>query len=221
MNCRSEECLIAAKLICQLTLTPSRPRILVFDCSGPCGLFGMSAHRFRTGATLLLSAVVMAGTVVSPVVRHSHSGGERAHDHVAASTVHEHRHGQEHDGREHHGHRHAHRHSHDASLNGASPHVHLNFLGWALFLPAPLSDPLDAHGNSTAEPQPRLVRLVDHDQIHSRDSSPALGMSGMPSILVSYESVAPVRRLWDPQILSSAQPLCDSARHERSGVQRT
>lgn len=192
----------------------------------------VSARCSRTAASLLLSGFLVAGSLVSPALRHSHSGGNLAHDHVAASTVHEHPHGHKHchghkhAGREHHRHRHAHRHSHDASLhdaslNGASPHLHLNFLGWALFLPAPLSDPLDADGNSTAEPQPRLVRLVDHDQIQSRDSSPALGPSSLPAVAAPYASVALARQFWDPQIPSSAQPLCDSARHERSGVQRT
>jgi hypothetical protein len=165
-------------------------------------------------ANLLLSALVLAWGIVPPAIRHGHEGGEEANHSHEAVAHHEH----DHDGHQHPGHE-------DSQPAGAvvSPgafrglvvHLHWSLFGVDFSVPVSQNEPPE-DGSNNAEPA--LVRLVDSvpspvlgNSSFAGDSSAAAAQAGLDS------AVAPTSLLTTGKLTQSA-PLCDRARHERSGV---
>ncbi len=172
----------------------------------------------RTGKSLtalLQTALLLAVSLAPPGVRHSHSLGERVaghHRHAAA------------DGHVHNHHHVAHR--HPGSLEGSvctaigerpGWHLHLNMLGFEMTLP----DPLSSSNESESSGHPNVVAVaVGREVLSDAATLPSSVPQGSPltTTPTSQSDAAPMLAVvWsDPPV--SCTPLCDRARHERSGV---
>lgn len=180
-------------------------------------------HRPRTCLSLLLSAVVLAGGIMPPGLRHAHADADRPHRHHLGSDGHalhaDHPHDQDH---------HVLRHDPDRleleidALPDSRLHVHLGWFGFELTLPAPGGP----DGGSEREVSPgderaALIRLVEErvpdpsrTQHWIDDLILALYLPCLGDVPASIQGPFP-----SPPPISP--PLCDAARHERSGVQLT
>jgi hypothetical protein len=158
--------------------------------------------------------LVLAWGVAPPAIRHGHEGGEDA----------EHRH--EHEAASQHGH-HDGGHAGDEDLPTAGVvvsltplrslvvHLHWNFLGVGFSVPVSQDDQPDG-GDDHARPE--MVRLVDSvptpvvaggDRVSNPLATAAQRRSDRPVF-----ATLPTHRSQPAQ----TAPLCDRARHERSGV---
>jgi hypothetical protein len=153
---------------------------------------------------ILAVAVLAPGIGQSPAFRHRHAGGDRPHHHAEGLAVcHLHRHAEVGDD------------EHD-DAGGGVLHVHVSFFGLELILPQESSD----------------------EELPRRDHVPALVPLNMDVVAATFASdpdcrPAPVAStdsplepapvgafsLSHPRVARSAPLLCDTARHERSGVQ--
>jgi hypothetical protein len=159
-----------------------------------------------TSVSLALSAVLLAGSLVMPGYRHSHAGGDLAHHHDRPGHV-VHEHGG-----------HVHHHSHSISCEpGHVPHVHRSFLIFDFTSPVPDGDDCDSNGNDASEIVYVTQPKVDAVQ-SARESFPAR-CSVMPTPLFPIVVVQATQIRGDSDPPVAATFLCDSARHERSGVQ--
>ena len=184
---------------------------------------------FRQSSRLIraaLAACLAVVTTMPPAMGHAHAGGDRPHQH-------------EHDGH-HHSDRHHSDHSHADHGHGPSArpviasagwgtseagrfaHVHFAWLG----LEVTLAWPVGAAGAGDGQADHIVVRLLD---------SAAQGISQVdvqsPFVASGCWAVLPAATVWSSPpsataLLRSLQTeapattlLCDSARHERSGVQ--
>ena len=171
--------------------------------------------RFSGALTnLLLSALVLAWGIVPPAIRHGHEGGEdSSHRHDAVAY-----HGHDHDDRGYFADeawRPAESEVSPAVLRGLVVHLHWSLLGVDCSVPVSEDDqPRDV--SNAAEPV--VVRLVDSVPTPVLENN---GSSSSPSVAVSQPGLdSPVVQtvsLATPGLAQSA-PLCDRARHERSGV---
>ncbi len=141
-----------------------------------------------------VALLVMAG--FSTGLRHAHSGGHQ-HDHgIAGSRCVD---------------------GSFASWASAPLHMHVSLLGFQFTLPADESD------DSDSEPRgdhPVLVRLIDDDLSDSATRAP---LDEAPASMGEFSSAVVIQRVPRDQSRTSdthGWPLCDSARHERSGVLR-
>ena len=167
-----------------------------------------------TPTNLLLSTLVLAWGIVPSAIRHGHEGGEDTnHRHEAVAN-----HGRDHDDRGH---------SSDADSQPAgsevSPavlrslvvHLHWSLFGVDFSVPVSEDDQPD-DGSNAAEPA--VVRLVDSVPTpaieNDRSPSNSLVTASQPGL---DSAVVPTSSLTTPSLTQSA-PLCDRARHERSGV---
>lgn len=168
----------------------------------------------RRNANLLLSALVLAWGIVPPAIRHGHhEGGDRDHRHDAVAR----------DCDDHgaHGHK-TEEHAHDDAL-GVSPgaqdrfvvHLHWRLFGIDFSVPVPKNGQQDEE-NDDAEPS--VVRLVDSVPTLTVEINGFAGafpetvsQLGLDSPMVESSPSRP------PSLVPSV-PLCDRARHERSGV---
>lgn len=160
----------------------------------------------------LLSALVVVGSGSQPGYCHSHAGGEVEHHHVQASEP---RHVNSHD----HGHSHAHYHGNQdhSKLSPTSPHQHVTLLGFSWTLPIE---------NSGSEPQNSdrhnltCVCSLNQTCICLTSSDSAGSRVLVDNWTSTIDCGKSCRRLIEP---SQQRPafllLCDTARHERSGVQ--
>jgi len=177
----------------------------------------------------LLSALLIATTAMPPGVCHAHAQGDVPHRHDRAAAGHRHIHG-------HHGHSHPHRHdslgcdslgygvavdfNRDRETRDAAPvraHMHLSWLGFEFTLPASSipddSDP-NRGGSSPCFVRPLGDAVAD---IRLPTGTNHLSLGGAVDVLSTAEPVCLVA-------LHASKPacgpsLCDTARHERSGVQ--
>lgn len=182
----------------------------------------MMGFPLRTSVGLLLSAVLLAGAVISPGFRHSHLGGDSSHTHDRVSDSHtQHAHAHYHDHQHHHC-----PHSHQdvgatfARKHGATsvPHIHVTFLLFDLTLPVPPGEHSDQDTDQPGELVYVLRPVTDGFHVGNVDTDYQL--QGAP-LLNSIYRPAPVAK---PPRKHSFPPggailLCDTARHERSGVQ--
>jgi hypothetical protein len=171
------------------------------------------ATQFQSIVRLFLSAVLLLPDGGITEIRHSHAGGDRPHDHQRiANYDHPIDHGSD-DARC--------CGSHDLAgrclVNaGGVPHVHVAWFGFHFTYPSPSDSENANHDaqdsliaqllNISASPEPapvvavEFVQVVDHDAGRYQEiTEPArMRCSNMPAFTF----------------------LCDTARHERSGVQR-
>ena len=151
----------------------------------------------------LLSALLAAATTMPPGLCHAHARGDVPHRHDRLSADH----------------RHSHRHAHAHPRDVAPPrsHVHLSWLGFEFTLPASH----EPHkGRSPGDKlAPCFVRPSDETaaDIRSHDGPHSIA----PVESATFFSTADVER---PIVARAPLPaygklLCDTARHERSGVQ--
>lgn len=180
----------------------------------PHGCF-QRVTRFAVSAALLLMALT------PPAVRHSHAGGERAHRHSVhgpgATHLSHHHH---HVGEPVHSHN-----DHDAVVDcwhrqpgTAVGHCHLAWFGFELVLPTPAL-PSSSQGDNG--PTQEFVRpFAENDFIPGLQQATSganvlLLTAALPSISGLVIDAPPCHAATD----SVANHLCDTARHERSGVQ--
>ena len=176
----------------------------------------------QSATSMLLSALVLTAAVAPPAVRHVHSlaGGSRLqHEHSS------HRHGPGHD-----------RHSPDIESSGQHGeltthlppmntaviacgvvwHLHLLLLGVEVTLPDRSSDNEDRRSQPGCEFA--LLRSGDELLLQQSSGSMSVVSAALQSLPSSQGDAAPlqVAAPHSPQVCS--MPLCDRARHERSGV---
>lgn len=167
----------------------------------------------RATASFLLSALVLAWGIVPPAIRHGHEGGEdrsHRHDLVANQGC-----GEQGQGADN-GPRKAGYEVSPATLRSLAVHLHWSLLVFDFSVAVPLNGPSD-DGDGGAEPT--LVRLVGSMPTPAADNNGSAGDS--PTLGAPLDFDAPVAATSSgrhPNLLRSA-PLCDRARHERSGVQ--
>jgi hypothetical protein len=193
----------------------------------------MSGKYLQCGMRLVLSAVLIVTTSMPPGLGHSHAQGDEPHRHDQVSAGHRHGHG--------HHHRHGAsatvHHQHNASDRGAQSsaagafdldrhaknaapsraHVHMCWLGFELTLPSS-SIPNDSH--PAEDPSaPCFVRLIDSVATEERPQSESSPIA--PNNQVDSLAMAEAVCLVAPHASKPAcgPSLCDTARHERSGVQ--
>ncbi len=170
----------------------------------------------RTSLKLVAVAAVLAWTTMPPAIVHSHrEGDDPTHRHDISTAHHDHHH--------HHGPSHAARHAHTrpAAPNGVESgpvavHCHWQLLGFWFAFPSSRerSDREDECGIGKV----MIVDLADGDGFAS-PTGIALTLSVcQPGPAASPGFVPLVSTLQGPQRSTSATPLCDSARLERSGV---
>jgi hypothetical protein len=185
-------------------------------CVAACGIFRASmmktvsvehALRWMLAAWMLLAASVTPSTIV-----HGHSGGSLSHQHdtsggarsyspLSASI---------HDG-----------HDGDVSLSAADVHCHgfLTLFGAIAYQPMP-GEPCDSHEKSSSTWETIVTisagqgnrALMKHLAVdHSGQTSQAVVSIGCICAPKQHETLSAGT--------APASPLCDRARHERSGVQ--
>lgn len=184
---------------------------------------------FRQSSRLIraaLAACLAVVTTMPPAMGHAHAGGDKPHQH-------------EHDGHQQVGHHHSehghagHGHGPDArpaitsagwgsSEAGRFAHVHFAWLG----LEVTLAWPVGAAGAGDGQAEHIVVRLLDSAaQGSSQIDVPSPFVAGgawavLPAATgwsTPPRPTALLRSLWTEA--PAATLLCDSARHERSGVQ--
>ena len=153
-------------------------------------------HARLLAAALLLTAGFSAG------MRHAHPGGDRWHDHHNPGYLSRNEHG-----------------AIDSIGWSAAPmHMHVFVLGFQFTMPA--------ENDSDHEPRADsdhgvLVRLIGTDLNDSAARTPLATCEPVALPTMIDVDRQPLRLApFDPASFNS-QPLCDAARHERSGVQRS
>lgn len=171
--------------------------------------------RLRSGFVWMLFVIQFGAAVSPPAILHAHAPGE--HDHGRHTHAGRHPHAAAHQ------HRNGHReHSHrvaDSLTPLPTAHWHLSLLGIPLTLPASDQDSQD-HGTSNLPMV--VVPLLPEPSRGVAESLP------VPELWLPW--LADATRIWSLAIERPALkappewgglPLCDIARRERSGVQRT
>ena len=147
-------------------------------------------------------AVVLAVSTLFigvPARQHSHAAGDRPHSHLHARHVHAH------DVDAHHGHDHEHAHN---GVDSSYAHVHVTLFGVDFTLPADSDDDENHDVRCTfLGPAPSGVETDQSNSQLSVVAEPVMGAGRPLSIVPPFRSIA-----------AAAAPLCDTARHERSGV---
>jgi len=174
----------------------------------------MYVNAARAAIRLLLSAAVLMSASARPAIDHAHRGGDKPHQHAQAS----------------HARRHGHPHRHHAHLAKRATyktfeianrerHVHVSWFGVELTLRAPVlpDDSMrEVDGQSQFVVVPCVVVPVDSQSTQLK-----------PDIWLSTQFESGGAHSFMPVPISGrfsntpaiATPLCDTARHERSGVQ--
>ena len=143
-----------------------------------------------------LIAVVLAVCTLLigvPARQHAHAAGDRPHSHG---------HGHEHS-------RHVHEHGHEHDGLGSSyAHVHVTLFGVDFTLPANSDDDEGREERCTFLGQTPSGIELDRSASHfSVVAEPVFDFGELFPVVATFRSIA-----------ASAAPLCDTARHERSGV---
>src|SRR5690606_189389 len=170
---------------------------------------------FQNLTTVSLVAAVLAGSLLSPGVRHAHSQGDVPHSHDAAAVVsHEDHHGQAHD--ESHTHHGDHRHESDAPSGDLVGHWHISLLGIEFTFPQE-----DEPHEPLTQYQGELVVLRLTPDVVVNSAVALADLVNLSSDTASSADRIDVEGRWSANPLSRPVDrilLCDSARCERSGV---
>ncbi len=153
---------------------------------------------------LAMALVVTSGFSVG--LRHAHAGGEKEHTHsgVAADSVA--RYGDN---------------AHEVELDWLESHSHFHLFVLGFQFTFPSGD--DAGEDRTLADQLMIVGLMGDDVSDSATRAPSAAEIAVNDLMLPVEivvEVSPFASHGDPALnLVRAWPLCDNARHERSGVQ--
>lgn len=162
---------------------------------------------------LLVALMLLATSVTHSTYVHGHSGGNHSHEHSGAN---DHTRSQlpvtSHDGNE-----------TSVCLSADEVHRHqcLALLGAITYKSLP-GRQTDSHDKSTCCGTPIVAVSASHS-VRSLSKSPAVDHSGLASLAVLSISCICESKQHETLCagLAPATPLCDRARHERSGVQLT
>lgn len=180
----------------------------------------------RKLVTLLLIALMTMPVMSSPVLRHRHADGDTPHRHHVAKAEHReesHARGHKHS----HSSRHSHRvdalaakDSHDVHAavlaKSSVEHFHVFWLGFQGFLPLPTSDQSDSPRPMANADQ--WVPLIPEVNLPSADRAASNLLTPDDFLPTELTPRLPARSVPRPPQPSAALLLCDTARHERSGV---
>jgi hypothetical protein len=149
---------------------------------------------FQRVGSLLVGAVVLSTSALAPALRHAHPGGDMPHEHHAGD----------------------HEHSHEHGLHSRVPHVHVCWFGmhWVLAVPeSPFAGETDVVDWSSwsIDSGPRIEAPVP------AALTIAAAATSAPTWLPTASSASGCGEVRETDVL--CRPLCDTARHERSGVQ--
>lgn len=165
----------------------------------------MRSFYLNSGLKLLLAAAVLVGSVMPPAIQHAHAGGDKTHDHWA--------------NKQHTPHRHSHHHGERNKVaEEQKAHRHLHLFGFDLHLPVNESPTTPGRGNQSSGEELILVRLLDTDAAMTSQQSVERLFVTVPSLATISPETAGLTLQSDQRERSTSNPLCDSARCERSGV---
>jgi hypothetical protein len=156
----------------------------------------MFHNRRAIAVRLLLAALISITGSGTPAIRHAHAEDnvQHAHRHTAK-------------------HSHRHRgHDHKALASSHDRHLHVALLGFQLTMPC-----LPHGNNSDDDCSPVLASLIQHPVASGGNTiTNVLAVAEVPCD--TFTAVVPIVTHFQcaPSI---EHPLCDTARHERSGVQ--
>ena len=161
---------------------------------------------------MLAASMLLATSVTSSTFMHGHSGGNLSHQHDSSDCTLSHSFVPTafHDG-----------HDSDMSLSAVDVHRHgcLTLLGAITYMPAP-NEPSGSHGKSSCGWE-TIVSVSAAQGVRAFSKVVAVDHSGLASL--AGVSIGCVRESKQPNShcagTALASPLCDRARHERSGVQ--
>lgn len=168
----------------------------------------------RTATNLLLSALVLAWGIVPPAVRHGHDGGDEPNHRHKAVAHHSHEHG-DHDHPSDGASRSVESQVSPSALRGLVFHLHWSFFGVEFSVPMSEDDQSDDARHAAEPAIVRLVASVPAPVLHNSTFMGGFSATGAQPALDL--PVGLTSSLTNPNLTRSA-PLCDRARHERSGV---
>ncbi|MBI2823217.1 MAG: hypothetical protein HYX69_00845 [Planctomycetia bacterium] len=165
----------------------------------------MGAKRLNLGLRLILSAALAMGALVPPAFRHSHAGGAKPHHHGrhVVSRCHD-------DDCHHH---HGPVPSHGPELAAAADHWHLVLLGWTPSLPVSADSEQPARAGRNL-----FVPSVQATADQGDGPANPLATVGIFVTARAERSVVDAAA-FRASTMGPRASLCDTARHERSGVQ--
>ena len=174
----------------------------------------MGKFPLQSGVSLLLSVMMLTNGIAPFGVQHAHAEGDKPHQHHGELLA------DEHDDEDHFhdqaivGDESAH-HGHECELvAGMIPHIHLTLLGYEFTLPTQ-DTPDDEEENPT---DPVVVRLVDELYASRPTEQHPSELLPLLSSTLALDGVACFQTVIASSQPVTSQPLCDSARLERSGV---
>jgi hypothetical protein len=175
----------------------------------------------RRPIALLLAALTLASGLLPPALGHAHDGGDRSHRHDHDQAHHDHRHASpDHVDAHDDGHAEHHRASAPAGPavgRLATAHLHIDLGAFGLTIPSPSGSP---EGPGRPAPAGPAIGAADDETIPARIDASRFAMPWPGSLAIARVDAAPAL----PSVLrfaasrGTSPPLCDAARHERSGV---
>ncbi len=175
----------------------------------------INPKRLKRGIAWLLAVLVIGGSISPPAYRHAHAGGDVAHNHRSQNgqkQVDSHGNGCHCDC-----HHHAAHHGHASEAPTAHVHVGLPWIELTL----PTSDDSDSDpSRSDRDDLPVIVRVIDDYVPNSDGGGDASTHAVTKSPIRSHVVVSSTPSLKHAQPTAPSVLLCDTARHERSGVLR-
>ncbi len=180
--------------------------------------------RFQRVIRVAVSAGLLTMALTPPAVRHVHADGDRQHRHAQDSTRFTSDLAHAHVDPGTHGHRHPHNHVESAPVEphysrGSVDHCHIACLGFEFVLPAPASSApsQDDRGHMAQELFP--VFAANGFACGPQPAPAIAAASSFAPALPSIDGLPAKAALRIFPAGSISNHLCDTARHERSGVQ--
>lgn len=176
----------------------------------------MINSRIKTATSVVLAALLLASTVAPPAIRHVHAV-------VEGDTVH-HRHDSGHGPSERHGHGGGVDSHHRVESERTPPslaggqlwHLHVELLGFDFTLPDLPSDERDGKPGCQVE---CVMPWSAKAPITLRSTASSDTYQVVPQLMsAALRDAAPLQVVVSPTSPILSAPLCDRARHERSGV---
>ena len=174
------------------------------------------AARPRRPICLLLVATTLATGLLPPALGHAHPDGDRLHRH---GHGHDHHHAGPVHGDAHHDHHHEH---HRASIPSgpafgrpATAHFHIDLGAFGLIVPTSPGPP----GPGRPAPGDLAIRAAADEAIAARvDATRLVAPWSAPFAVAWVDAPTPLPPARSATPPGTSPPLCDAARHERSGV---
>ena len=161
-----------------------------------------------TAGHVLLSLTLLVNGLAMPAFQHAHDGGDKPHDHEASV---EHSHSHDHDCAEHH---HHHGTRDPRLLTNSVAHVHVSCFGFEFSLPLQ-----DESEHSDLSNSGSIAFVKPHDEcLQAPPAVNAILYTLLMPHVIQSSGILPIVGHFSFRPADSI-PLCDTARHERSGVQ--